>query len=300
MGLKASYEGLVVIDKPAGMTSAGVVAAVKRSLGGAKVGHAGTLDPDATGILICCVGAATRLARFLMQASKTYKAVLVLGVETDTQDAGGRITATGSTEGLAVDAVRRAAARFEGTITQVPPVFSALKHQGVPLYRLARQGRPVTKASRPVTIYRLSVLEVALPRVSIEVVCSAGTYVRTLCADLGRALGCGGHMAGLRRTASAGFGLDEAVSLDRFKDFCRQGRANDYIIPTGRALRGVPTVAVDGDMARRIATGQRLGVEQIGPPPGAGPVQVVLDDRVLAIIEYNDAAGRYDYACVLL
>ena len=298
--MKTSYDGVLVIDKPAGMTSAGVVAAVKRSLGGAKVGHAGTLDPDATGILICCVGAATRLARFLMQASKTYEAMLVLGVETDTQDAGGRITAVGSAEGLTADAVRRAASRFEGAITQVPPVFSALKHQGVPLYRLARLGRPVTKPSRPVTIYRLSVLEAALPRVRIEVVCSAGTYVRTLCADLGRALGCGGHMAELRRTVSAGFGLDEAVSLDGFTAFCRQGRGADHIIPTGRALRDIPAVAVDGDMARRIATGQRLGVGQIGPPQGAGPIQVVSDDRVLAIVEYNDAAGRYDYACVLL
>jgi tRNA pseudouridine55 synthase len=293
------YDGVVVIDKPAGMTSAGVVAAVKRALGGVKAGHSGTLDPDATGILICCLGAATRLARFLMQAPKTYETVLVLGVETETQDAGGRVTAVRSTTELTADAIRRAAAGFEGAIAQVPPAFSALKHQGVPLYRLARQGRAVTKPARPVTIHRLSVQGVDLPRVHLEVVCSAGTYVRTLCADLGRALGCGGHMARLRRTASAGFVIDDALPLEAFQALVRQGRADACIVPMGRALRDMPAVAVDGATARRIAGGQRLTAGQIGPPPGDGPIQVVAGGRVLAIVEYNRAAGRYDYACVL-
>jgi tRNA pseudouridine55 synthase len=295
----ACCDGVVVIDKPRGMTSARVVAEVKRGLAGPKVGHAGTLDPDATGVLICCVGAATRLARFLMRSPKTYRAMLVLGVETATQDASGEVTATRALDGVTADAVHRTAARFTGAITQVPPAFSALKHKGVPLYRLARQGRPVTKPPRPVMIHRLTVLEVALPQVHMEVVCSAGTYVRTLCADLGRDLGCGGHLAALRRTAGAGFDIEEAVALDMFTALCREGRGHEQVIATGRALRGMPSVTVNLSLVGRINAGQHLGIAEIGPPPGSGEIQVLFEDRVLAVIQYNEAAGRYDYVCVL-
>ena len=293
-------DGVVVIDKPAAMTSARVVAVVKRCLAARKVGHAGTLDPDATGVLLCCIGAATRLARFLMQRPKAYAATLILGVDTTTQDSAGRVTAIRCLGGVTAEGIRRAASRFEGTIEQVPPVYSALKHQGVPLYRLARSGRPVSKPPRPVTIHRLKVMEVALPRVRLEVVCSAGTYVRTLCADLGRELGCGGHMSALRRTASAGFSLDEAVDLDTFEALCRGGRAGERIVPMNRALRDMATLTADTDLARRIGDGQRLTPRDIGPPPDRGPIKVVDgNDRLLAIIEFDNAASRYDYACVL-
>ncbi len=281
------------------MTSARVVAAVKRCLGGAKVGHTGTLDPDATGVLVCTVNAATRLSRFFLTAAKTYRATLQLGVETDTQDAAGKIVATRPVTVNEQD-VRAVAARFQGRIDQVPPVYSALKHRGVPLHRLARSGRPVTKPPRPVTIYRLDVLDVNLPRVGLEVVCSAGTYVRTLCADMGAALGCGGHLSTLRRTACGGFTLADAVTLETLEGLSREGRVGQRIVGMNEALREMAAVAVDAELAGWIGNGRRLTAAQIAPPAQGGPLKV-LDRRarLLAVIEFNPETQFWEYALVV-
>lgn len=291
--------GVIVIDKPAGVTSARVVATVKRCLKGVKVGHTGTLDPAATGVLVCTVGAATRLSRFFLAAPKTYRATCRLGVETDTQDAEGQITAR---RPVTVDEarVRTATARFQGAITQVPPVFSALKHRGVPLYRLARAGRAVAKPSRRVTVYRLTVLAVDLPQVMLEVACSAGTYVRTLCADLGTALGCGGHMNALRRTACAGFTLADAVSLETLETLARQGRIAERIIDMNAALRQMAEVTAPPALARRIANGGRLGAADIPPPAGEEALKVVDHrQRLLAVVTFDPDTRHYDYVCVM-
>lgn len=291
--------GVIVIDKPAGVTSARVVATVKRCLKGVKVGHTGTLDPAATGVLVCTVGAATRLSRFFLAAPKTYRATCRLGVETDTQDAEGQITAR---RPVTVDEaqVRTAAARFQGAITQVPPVFSALKHRGVPLYRLARAGRAVAKPPRRVTVYRLTVLAVDLPEVMLEVACSAGTYVRTLCADLGTALGCGGHVNALRRTACAGFTLADAVSLEKLETLARQGRIAERIIDMNAALHQMAEVTASPALARRIANGGRLGAADIPPPAGEEALKVV-DHRqqLLAVVTFDPDTQHYDYVCVM-
>jgi tRNA pseudouridine55 synthase len=292
-------DGVIVIDKPAGVTSARVVAAVKRCLKAAKVGHTGTLDPEATGVLVCTVGAATRLSRFFLAAPKTYRAACRLGVETDTQDASGQVTAT---RPVMVDEarVRAAAARFEGAITQVPPVFSALKHRGVPLYRLARDGKPVAKPPRPVTVYRLTVQAVDLPRIDLEVACSAGTYVRTLCADLGADLGCGGHLSALRRTASAGFTLAEAVTLEEMEELARRGRIAEAIIDMNTALREMSGVTAAPALVQRIANGGRLTAADIPPPDEAGPFKVVDSrHRLLALITFDPQTRCYDYVCVM-
>lgn len=293
MGREPERDGVIVVDKPPGVTSARVVAVVKRHLGARKVGHTGTLDPDATGVLVCCVNAATRLARFFLAGAKTYRAVLRLGVETRTQDGSGEIVAE---RPVTVDAaaVREAAGRFEGVLQQVPPVYSALKHRGVPLHRLARRGRPVVKEPRRVTVYRLTVEEVDLPRVALEVSCSAGTYVRTLCADIGAALGCGGHLAALRRTACAGFTLDDAVALDRLP------ADGGVLIGMTEALRGMPAATADRVLAERIRNGQRLTLRDLPPPSGSGRLKIVdADRRLLAVVTYDKDAEGYAYDCVI-
>jgi tRNA pseudouridine55 synthase len=186
--------GIVVVDKPEGISSAGVVARIKGIFGVNKVGHTGTLDPFATGVLICCLNQATRLPGFSSKATKCTKRTLVLGTVTDTQDATGTVTGRHALDGISAQQVEETAARFVGDITQVPPVYSALKHQGTPLYKLARRGVPVEKPARPVRISRLEILEMNLPTVRLSVSCSSGTYIRTLCADIGQKLGCGGHL----------------------------------------------------------------------------------------------------------
>lgn len=294
-----SLNGVMVIDKPAGVTSARVVATVKRILKGTKVGHTGTLDPAATGVLVCTVGAATRLSRFFLAAPKTYRATCRLGVDTDTQDAEGQVTATRPVT-VDEDRVRAAAARFQGTITQVPPVFSALKHRGVPLYRLARAGKAVIKPPRPVTVYRLAVLAVNLPEVVLEMDCSAGTYVRTLCADLGEALGCGGHMTALRRTGCAGFTLEDAVSLTTLEELAGQGRSAELVIDMNTALRQMTDVTATPALARRIANGGRLTAADIPPPVGQETLKVVDSrQRLLAVITLDPETQRYRYICVM-
>lgn len=205
--------GVLILDKPPGITSAGAVARVKRLTGVSRVGHAGTLDPLATGVLVCATNQATRLCRFFLAGRKTYEAVLTLGQETDTQDAAGSPVGEPRPVTMSAEAVGEAFSRFRGNFLQQPPAFSALKQDGVPLYRLARRGTPVQKPPREVTVFELRIDEIRLPDVRFTVSCSAGTYVRSLCADIGRTLDCGGHLKSLRRLKSGLFTLEQAVGL---------------------------------------------------------------------------------------
>jgi tRNA pseudouridine55 synthase len=207
--------GILVVDKPAGVTSHDVVDAVRRRFGWRKVGHAGTLDPLATGVLVLLVGAATREQERFLNDDKEYRGRMRLGVETDSHDADGAVTATH--EGP-IDAsrarVEEAFSRFRGEIRQVPPMVSAVKHRGKPLYKYARKGQEVEREARPVTIRALEVLAVEGHEVDFSLRCSKGTYVRTLAHDVGRALGCGAHLRALRRTRSGPFRVEDAVALD--------------------------------------------------------------------------------------
>jgi tRNA pseudouridine55 synthase len=213
MDERPELNGILVVNKPVDISSARVVSIVKKALNAKKVGHAGTLDPFAEGVLICCVNQATRLADFLLHGSKKYIAELKLGEETDTQDSTGTVISTVEPENYSSETLKRVFNAFEGTIEQLPPVYSALKHKGVPLYKLARSGKPFQKPPRQVEIYSIAILDIALPLIRFEVSCSAGTYIRTLGADIGKMLGCGGHLNALKRTASSGFTLEQAVSL---------------------------------------------------------------------------------------
>ncbi len=206
-------DGIVVIDKPAGLTSHDVVKRVKKILGAKKAGHTGTLDPMATGVLPVCINEATKLAQFLSVDNKTYRATMRLGVCTDTQDTDGQVTKT-SDAVVSEDAIRRALRGMVGKITQVPPAYSALKHKGKPLYKYARQGEFPDIAPREVEIYSIIVKEVSFPEATFDVSCSKGTYIRTLCADAGEVLGCGACLAGLRRLQSGIFTEEMAVTFE--------------------------------------------------------------------------------------
>ena len=268
-------DGLLLIDKPAGLTSFDVVRRVRKALKVRKVGHLGTLDPFATGLLPLALGEATKLAQFLLEESKTYLAVLKLGVETDTQDLTGRVT--GQSEALPAPAeVRQAAGAFVGEIEQVPPMYSAVHHQGERLYRLARRGEEVETPPRKGMIHRLEVQDINLPQVTVLVECSKGTYVRTLAHDLGRALGCGAHLIGLTRLEVGPFRLEEAWPLTDIEKPDNFAQVRRRLIPLAHCLPGLTAVQVDRTQAQRLSQGQAL------PWPGQAPAQ---GERVRVVAE---------------
>lgn len=294
--------GVVIVDKPAGVTSAKALAEVKRLCGVKKAGHAGTLDPFATGVLVCCLNQATRLAEFFLHDWKKYRGTLHLGIETDTQDPTGRVMSEKSPVEISTADVNRVAGRFTGSLEQVPPVYSALKHKGTPLYRLAREGRPVQKPARKVTISKLTILDIDIPFVSFEVTCSAGTYIRTLCADIGRELGCGGHLKTLLRLESSGFSIDEAVSMAGLAEVAAADALDGKIITMADALRGVSAVTADRKLADRIRHGQQVTHSELEGGPGLAPLAVfkVLDEdgRLLAVMSKRGDGEQLDYRCV--
>jgi tRNA pseudouridine55 synthase len=207
------FDGVLLIDKPAGMTSHDVVDRVRRHFGFKKVGHCGTLDPAATGLLILVLERATKLQDRLMSDDKAYEGTMILGISTDSQDADGEITAQKPVPPLTADDIEEVLAKFRGDIQQIPPMVSAVKHQGTPLYKLARKGKTVERKPRLIHIYDLRVLGLELPRITFRVACTKGTYVRTICSDVGDLLGCGAHLHELRRTRSGKFDVNEAHQL---------------------------------------------------------------------------------------
>ena len=297
-----ALDGVLIIDKPCGPSSAQVVGSVKRLLGAKKVGHAGTLDPSATGVLVCCVNQATRLAAFFLASEKRYEAELHLGIETDTQDAQGHVVASKELEGISAQGIREALESFVGVGRQVPPAYSALKHEGVPLYRLNRSGIRVTKPDRPIEIFSLRILELQPPVVRFVVSCSAGTYIRTLCADVGRALGCGGHLKSLRRLASGAFSLDRAFTLGQLEAAAAAGRACEMIIPMVDALPRLPALVADETAKGKIRHGRLMSAVDFNLEKGdlpEGPVKIVDPlNRLLAVVEHRRSQPNLTYRCV--
>lgn len=249
--------GLLLVDKPSGPTSHDVVAAVRRGTGEKRVGHAGTLDPLATGLLVILLGAATRLSEYLLAKDKRYLARVRFGQTTNTYDATGEIIAT--SEAIpSREQVEAALAAFRGALQQRPPAFSALKRGGQRAYALARRGAAVELEPRPVIIHQLSILEWSPPECSLDVTCSAGTYLRSLAHDLGQALGCGALLAALRRTASGHFRLEEAVTLDALKAAFSTGDWQRYLLPMDAALPDWPEMHLSAEEARRVLQGVAL------------------------------------------
>ena len=215
-------QGILIVDKPMDWTSFDVVAKLRGVLGTRKLGHSGTLDPMATGLLMLVVGKATKLQDKLMCEHKEYAGTLTLGVETSSQDAMGEVVAEYSVDGVTEQAVREAFDRFDGAFEQIPPMVSAIKKDGVPLYKLARKGQEVVREPRPVEVFGHQISRVAVPEVDFTVQCSKGFYVRSYAYDIGKALGCGAHLSALRRIRSGSFTLERAVTVDTLKTAPRE------------------------------------------------------------------------------
>ena len=252
-------DGILIIDKPQGWTSMDVCAKLRGIFHEKRVGHAGTLDPMATGVLPVFVGRATKAVQFAENGKKEYHAVLKLGVSTDTQDTTGTVLETHPTTAGA-DEVRAALEKFRGEIAQLPPMYSALKVNGQKLYDLARQGKTVERKPRRITIYELELMERRAPdEFSLRVVCSKGTYIRTLCHDIGQTLGCGGCMAALRRTMAAGFTIGEAVTLEQAQE---KGAA--LLLPLDAYFRAYPRFTVQNEVQeKRAYNGNAFSVRNV-------------------------------------
>jgi tRNA pseudouridine55 synthase len=274
--------GILLIDKPEGVTSFEVVRRARKALGIRKIGHLGTLDPMATGLLPLCLLEATKLVPYLMPEAKVYRARVRLGVATDTQDACGAVVARCETLPAPAQ-IYQAAAAFMGEVTQVPPMYSALHCQGERAYRRARRGEIVELAPRTVTIYELTVDEVAIPEFTLTVKCSQGTYVRTLAKDLGDALGCGAHLSALRRLAVGALRVAEAMTLAALAELRREELAR-RIIPISRCLPGMRPVAVDLAEARQLRQGQLL-VRPADDFKDGEQVQVLSDAELVAVAQ---------------
>ena len=257
-------EGILVVDKPEGLTSYDVIRRIKRVLRGVRIGHAGTLDPMATGVLPVCLGRATKLVQFIMAGRKLYQGVIVLGISTNTYDREGEVTGRRPVpEDLDPGRVREAARRFTGRLRQVPPPYSAAKYKGVPLYKLARKGLHVEKEPKEIEIYSFEILDVQPPEVEFRLECSKGTYVRSLAADLGEALGTGAHLHALVRLASGPFSMEDARPLDEILELAEAGRIDEAFVPMEKALAHIPRLEVDRSLARAIATGREIGVGEL-------------------------------------
>ena len=253
-------DAVLVVDKPSGPTSFDVVRKIRRAAGTRRVGHGGTLDPLASGVLPICLGEATKLAPFLLGADKEYEVAICFGVETDTDDADGAVTSHGEATSLTAPAVEAKLALFRGVIQQVPPAYAAIKRDGRPLYDYARAGTPIDVAPREVTIHALELTAFDRPtQVRLSVRCSKGTYVRALARDLGRALGVGGHVTALRRTRSGPFSLAEARPLDDVLSALAAGDVQSLpMVSLAAALGHYPQRAVDDALARDLRTGRKV------------------------------------------
>jgi len=277
--------GVLVIQKPQNWTSHDVVNKARRLLQEKKIGHTGTLDPLATGVLVLCVGKATKIVRYLEADDKEYTAELKLGATTDTLDAAGSILETREYAPPTRDDIQHALERFRGTILQRPPAYSALKVSGVPSYRLARQGTILEHEERPVTISEITLLEYRDPLVRFSVTCSKGTYIRTLCADIGAFLGAGAHLTALVRTRSGRFRIEHALDLEQLARKASLGLAEQTLLSLSEALGSFAAVTVNASDALRISHGNTIAI-----PPGfavndSQPLIQVLDrdGRVLAV-----------------
>ncbi|MGI9590891.1 MAG: tRNA pseudouridine(55) synthase TruB [Myxococcota bacterium] len=276
--------GFLVVDKPAGVTSHDMVDAARRWLGTRRVGHMGTLDPAATGVLPLAVREATKLVPFLEGGIKLYAGTIRLGSETDTLDAEGRVTRQHDGPLPDEEAVRAALVGFVGEIEQIPPMFSAVKREGVPLHKLAREGIEVERPPKRVTIHRLELIKYAPPDLEVEVDCSAGTYVRALAADLGAVLGCGAHLAGLRRTRSGPFGEEQAVPAAVLEREAEEGRVAERLIAPVNAL-GYPVVRLSEAEAERLRQGGEIPAPDSPIPPGTRLAALEPGGTLLAIVE---------------
>jgi tRNA pseudouridine55 synthase len=272
-------DGVLLLDKPLGLTSNDALQKVRRLFSAAKGGHTGTLDPLASGLLPLCFGEATKFSADLLDADKTYEAVIQLGVTTDSGDAEGKVTKTAAVN-VEIDDILRVLSQFTGAIRQIPPMHSALKRNGRPLYELARQGIEVEREPRMVTIHAIDCLGFGGESLTLRVACSKGTYIRVLAADIGDALGCGAHLAGLRRTRVGDLDLGAAVTLAHLASLDEAGRAG-CLQPVDTLLRTLPAAMLEGEAAERFRHGNPVEL----PAGLSGKIRVYVDRRLIGVGE---------------
>lgn len=282
-------DGVLNVRKEAGWTSHDVVARIRGKLRGMKLGHAGTLDPAATGVLPLLVGRGTRIAEYLLEWDKTYLAGLRLGETTDTQDATGTVLSRSPIESLTDARIREVVAGFEGRIQQLPPMYSAVKVGGVPLYKAARAGREVFRQAREVTVLRLDIVDIQIPNVTLRVACSKGTYIRTLCADIGEKLGVGGHMATLVRERVGPLTVEQALTVDEVESRLEQGALAASMLTLDEALVGLPVCTVGAGTAGRVLHGMPVPCSEVLAWHGLPSRLVEGEARPIRI---KDDAGR--------
>ena len=291
--------GIINFNKPRGRTSFSVIGPVRGGTGQRRVGHAGTLDPLAEGVLLVCVGAAARVTEYLMDLPKTYRATVRLGIETDTYDAEGEVVATRDVD-VSEEAVREALSVFVGEIEQRPPAHSAVKVAGKPAYERARKGEDVELRPRRVQVYRIDVLRFAPPDVEIEVKCGRGTYVRSLAHDLGRALGCGAHLSALMRTRVGPFRVEDAVDEAALETAFADGTWHELLQPIDCALLHLPALTVPIEDEKDIRHGQPAHIDDASALQSAGPLSDGLqarayaeDGSLIGILRYEAATGNW-------
>lgn len=289
--------GVINIYKEKGFTSHDVVAKLRGIVGQKKIGHTGTLDPDAEGVLPVCLGRATKLCDMLTDKDKTYEAVLLFGKTTDTQDISGTVLEEKDTSLLTVEKIEECIRAYIGEYEQVPPMYSALKVNGKKLYELAREGKEVERKARKVQIYDIQIKKIEIPRVTMEVTCSKGTYIRTLCHDIGQKLGCGGTMKSLKRTRVGIFTIDGALKLSRLEELAAQGLLEEKVIPVEAMFTELPALTVKDAFARLIENGNAFypgQAEESVRTPDGGQVRVYdRKGRFYGIYAFSEEKERY-------
>lgn len=288
---------------------------VRRLTGERRVGHAGTLDPAATGVLPVCLGQGTRITEFLVDSTKAYRAEIELGVATDTYDVDGSITSRGDPSGISRDQLESGLGSFCGLIQQVPPMYSAVKYRGRPLYQLARAGITVERKSRLTRIHDIKLLDWQPPVATVEVVCGKGTYIRSLAHDLGQALGCGAYLKNLIRVRCGLFNIEDAISISQFEDACRYGYWQQLVYPVDSVLSHWAAMVVDDDAGQNIRNGRPLAVGNGDGSERSGSLEqgisvgssvenrcraYALDGRFLGVLRFNSERGQWQPEKVFL
>jgi tRNA pseudouridine55 synthase len=299
-------DGILNIDKPAGKTSFSVVAMVKRLTGERHAGHAGTLDPDAIGVLPVCLGRGTRIIEFLMDTIKIYRAQIEFGKATDTYDGSGKITRQEDPSGIDITRLEKALESFRGTIQQTPPMYSAIKHKGQPLYKLARAGIDVERKSRTIRIHRLELISWQPPEVTLDIECSKGTYIRSLAHDLGQALGCGAYLKSLVRTRCGIFDIKDAISITQLEEACRRGDWQQFLHPIDSVLQDLQAIIVDEAGEEAIRTGSPVTMEENDMQNDTGDASQRYgraynrEGRFLGILQRNAEKGTWQPKKVMI
>ena len=308
-------DGILNIDKPWGKTSFSIVTMVKRLSGERRVGHAGTLDPAATGVLPVCLGRGTRVVEFLVDTTKTYRAQIELGAATDTYDGSGKITERGDPSGINQEQLESALDSFRGSIQQTPPMYSAVKHHGQPLYELARAGIKIERKSRLAKIHRLEIIDWQPPVVTVEVECGKGTYIRSIAHDLGQSLGCGAYLRSLIRTRCGLFDIKDAISIAQLEEAFRYGYWQHFVYPIDVVLANQSAIIVNNGTEDTIRKGGSLVLEHSGcngetdclehhhPAPSSGENHCrayTLDGHFLGVLRFDPERGLWQPKKVLL